>query len=109
MKNKEKELGMGSGWAALAAVALLAGASPGWALNAPTLGSASSFVMLGGAGVTCTDCHRQVTTNGTSIANPLLHVDKSKQVAFTVAGFAYDPATRRCTGTCHGDNHNDTW
>ena len=38
----------------LAAVALLVGASPAWAQTAPSLGSASSFAVLGGTNVTCT-------------------------------------------------------
>lgn len=55
MESMEKNQGKGNRWAALAAVALLVGASPSWAVNAPNLGSASNFAILGGAGVTCTD------------------------------------------------------
>jgi hypothetical protein len=35
--------------------ALMAGASPAFAQSAPSLGTASNFAVLGGAGVTCTD------------------------------------------------------
>jgi predicted CxxxxCH...CXXCH cytochrome family protein len=64
---------------------------------------------LGIGGVTCGDCHQAVTTNGTSIANRALHIDRQREVKFSAAGFTYDPATRRCAGTCHGEGHNQTW
>ena len=53
MKNNEKKPGNGTGWAALA-VALLVGASRSGAVDAPKLGGAANFAVLGGAGVTCT-------------------------------------------------------
>lgn len=59
--------------------------------------------------VGCADCHRQVTTNGTTIAAVALHLDGKRAVSFSAAGFAYDPVTRRCTGNCHGENHDETW
>jgi hypothetical protein len=62
------------------------------------------------SGVTCATCHLTVTTNGTTIANRALHVDRAKAIAFNVGGFTYTPATRRCSGSCHGDNHEgETW
>jgi predicted CxxxxCH...CXXCH cytochrome family protein len=64
---------------------------------------------LGFGNVTCGDCHQAVTTNGTSIVNKALHIDKQREVKFSAAGFSYDAATRRCTGSCHGQNHNFTW
>ena len=60
-----------------------------------------------GMGYTCGDCHNTVTTNGTTIAAPMLHVDGVKQVAFSVANFTYSGG--RCTGTCHGQGHNNSW
>jgi hypothetical protein len=55
MNTIEKKVGKRTGWAALAAAALIFGASSSWAAAAPRLGSASNFTILGGAGVTCTD------------------------------------------------------
>ena len=63
---------------------------------------------IGPLNITCADCHRSVTSDGANIVAPALHVDKRRQTTFP-AGFTYDPATRRCTGSCHGENHNDTW
>ncbi len=62
-------------------------------------------------GVTCADCHVDVTTNGLAITNPALHVDGIKQASSGVAGFAITQAGQvRCTGACHGDNHqNESW
>lgn len=89
------------------------GCHPGMASGSAAWGTMSGDhrLHLGLGGVTCGDCHRDVTTNGTSIvaAGLGLHIDKRRQVAFSAAGFAYDPATRRCTGSCHGQGHNETW
>ena len=61
-------------------------------------------------GMTCTECHNSVTADNASILDPLLHVDGQKEVVFTAANFTYDPATRRCNGSCHGEGHNNrTW
>jgi predicted CxxxxCH...CXXCH cytochrome family protein len=60
-----------------------------------------------GLGYTCAECHSAVTTDGTTIAAPMLHVNGAKDVAFLATGFAYSGG--RCTGTCHGTNHNFTW
>ncbi|MEK7384379.1 MAG: ice-binding family protein [Elusimicrobiota bacterium] len=98
MKNKEKELGKGIGRAALAAVALLVGASSGWAADAPALGSASSFVILGGAGVTCTDSTitgamgsllTVVPTTTCNIIGPMQQGDAVAIQAFSDAALAY--------------------
>ncbi len=62
-----------------------------------------------GDGMSCMDCHQSVTTGGNSIAAPSLHVDGQRQVVFSDSRITYDPATRRCTGPCHGENHNETW
>lgn len=59
--------------------------------------------------INCQDCHGLTTTTGTTVTNPALHINKLREIKFSAAGFTYDPATRRCTGTCHGDNHNETW
>lgn len=60
-----------------------------------------------GLGYSCADCHRGVTSDGTTIAAPLLHVNGAKDVAFSVANFTYSGG--RCTGACHGQSHNDAW
>jgi predicted CxxxxCH...CXXCH cytochrome family protein len=64
---------------------------------------------LGLTGVTCGDCHRTVTLNGLTVIAPALHVNGKREISFSAAGFTYNPATRTCTGTCHGDNHNEQW
>lgn len=64
---------------------------------------------LGENNINCQDCHGLTTTTGTTVTNPALHINKLREIKFSAAGFTYDPATRRCTGTCHGDNHNETW
>jgi predicted CxxxxCH...CXXCH cytochrome family protein len=62
------------------------------------------------ADVTCADCHVTVTADGNTIAQPALHVDGKRQVAFKAAGFTFDATNRRCAGTCHGEGHNNqTW
>ena len=64
---------------------------------------------VNGEGNTCNECHQTVAAGNTTIADPALHINGSPQVAFTAAGFTYDPATGRCTGTCHGQDHDDVW
>src|SRR5438105_696459 len=98
MKNKEKMLGKGISLAALATVALLVGASTGWAVDAPLLGSATSFVMLGGAGVTCTNSTitgvagsllTVVPTTTCNIVGSLDQGDAAAIQAFSDAALAY--------------------
>lgn len=60
-------------------------------------------------GYGCNECHLSVTTNSLTIAATNLHVNGSKQVQLLVGTIAWAPATKRCTGPCHGENHNDTW
>lgn len=45
------------------------------------------------------------------ISLPSLWFDETPGEAevFTTSNVAYDAATRRCTGACHGADHNDTW
>lgn len=54
-------------------------------------------------GVHCGDCHLDVTSNGTSILNPLLHVDGALQLRFSDTALTYDAG--RCSGECHGERH----
>jgi hypothetical protein len=51
----------------------------------------------------CQECHRSVVNAVNGIVAPALHVDGSVQVAFLAAGFSY--VGGRCTGSCHGENH----
>jgi predicted CxxxxCH...CXXCH cytochrome family protein len=61
-------------------------------------------------GFSCEECHETVSgTGGTTVIAPLLHVDGQKQVDLKVTTITYNPATRRCTGPCHGEDHNETW
>lgn len=63
-----------------------------------------------GEGMSCQDCHASVTADGSAIRDASLHVDGRRQVAFSAAGFTYDAGTRRCSGSCHGENHGGlTW
>jgi predicted CxxxxCH...CXXCH cytochrome family protein len=55
------------------------------------------------AGPDCGDCHLDVTSNGTSILEALLHVDGLNQVSFSDPGITYDAG--RCSGECHGERH----
>jgi predicted CxxxxCH...CXXCH cytochrome family protein len=59
--------------------------------------------------MTCNECHLQVAGSSTTIIAPALHVDGVKQMQMEVTTIVWDPATRRCTGPCHGENHNDAW
>jgi predicted CxxxxCH...CXXCH cytochrome family protein len=60
---------------------------------------------LAAAGVTCAECHSAVTTDGVALADVSRHVNGQKDVTFLAAGFAYDTATQKCTGSCHGHPH----
>jgi len=61
-------------------------------------------------GFNCGNCHVDVTDNGLSIREPLLHVDGANQVRFTDSQVTYNPATGRCSGSCHGENHqSESW
>lgn len=64
---------------------------------------------IGEDGMTCRDCHLQVAGSNTTITTPALHVDGIKQVQFSTTTITWAPATRRCTGPCHGENHSETW
>jgi predicted CxxxxCH...CXXCH cytochrome family protein len=58
------------------------------------------------SGVTCADCHLDVTADGRTLTNPVLHIDGLRQTAS--ADLTIEPgATVRCTGACHGENHNN--
>jgi hypothetical protein len=57
-------------------------------------------------GVTCGDCHRSVTSDGLTVVAPLLHVDGQRAIAFSEPAVTWDAGTRRCSGACHGKNHN---
>jgi predicted CxxxxCH...CXXCH cytochrome family protein len=59
-----------------------------------------------GSGASCQDCHQSTTSNGTSIANPALHVNAIREVDFSAAGFTWDTGQRTCSGTCHSENHS---
>jgi predicted CxxxxCH...CXXCH cytochrome family protein len=60
------------------------------------------------SGVTCATCHSSVTSTGNDVIAPLLHVDGKKQVVMNVAGIGpYNPTTKICAGSCHGEGHND--
>lgn len=54
-------------------------------------------------GLDCGDCHLDVTSDGTSILNPPLHVDGLNQLMFSDPALIYDAG--RCSGDCHGERH----
>ena len=60
-------------------------------------------------GYGCQECHLDVTTDGVTVIDPQRHIDRLRQVRFVSTTIAWDPATRRCSGSCHGEGHNDTW
>ncbi len=61
-----------------------------------------------GADASCEDCHQSTTSNGTSIADPDLHVNALREVDFSAPGFTWDLAQRTCSGTCHSHGHSGT-
>jgi predicted CxxxxCH...CXXCH cytochrome family protein len=54
----------------------------------------------------CSDCHATVANGNTIIIGPNLHIDGQTSVAFG-SSVTWDPATKRCSGSCHGRNHNN--
>jgi predicted CxxxxCH...CXXCH cytochrome family protein len=63
-----------------------------------------AFHLESGAG--CQDCHEDTSSNGASIADPSLHVNAIRELAFSAAGFAWDSSGRTCSGTCHDEAHS---
>lgn len=64
------------------------------------------------SGITCVDCHNGVVaTDPLTITDKTRHLDGKKNIQFstTAAGITYNATTRRCTGSCHGKSHSDTW
>jgi predicted CxxxxCH...CXXCH cytochrome family protein len=58
-------------------------------------------------GFDCGDCHLDVTSDGQSILDASLHVDRNVQLHFSDALLIYNSGTGRCSGTCHGETHNN--
>ena len=99
MKNTNKVMREGIWLAAFAAVALIVGASPTLAVDAPTMGTASDYVMLGGAGVTCTESKitgvvgsllTVVPTTSCDVVGPMHQGDTEAVQAFSDAALAYE-------------------
>jgi hypothetical protein len=45
-----------------------------------------------------------------AISDPAKHVNGLREMMFTGTNVTYNAATKRCNGTCHGDNHqNESW
>ena len=60
--------------------------------------------------VTCGDCHASVTDDGETIDGAAVHLDRAPTLSFSAGGFRYDAAARRCTGECHGEDHEgESW
>ncbi|MCA9617656.1 MAG: hypothetical protein KC731_01455 [Myxococcales bacterium] len=58
--------------------------------------------------VDCNDCHHATTTNDTSISGLGVHVNGNVEIDF--GSNQITRTNNRCTGTCHGENHNqETW
>ncbi|MEI7704398.1 MAG: CxxxxCH/CxxCH domain-containing protein [Deltaproteobacteria bacterium] len=65
----------------------------------------------GGGSFNCSDCHSGIATgtgaSNAAIVGPALHVNGVKNVVIAPANaITYTAATRRCNGTCHGQNHS---
>jgi hypothetical protein len=74
-------------------------------------GDHAKHLRIGGT-VNCTTCHNgTVKTDPLVISDKTRHLDGKRNIQFNAdaAGITYDVNTRRCTGSCHGKNHNDTW
>lgn len=78
----------------------LSSGSAGWS----QMGGLHEFHLDSGA--SCEDCHQRTTSNGTSIADPDLHVNAIRDVDFSAAGFSWDLGQRTCSGTCHSHGHS---
>lgn len=63
------------------------------------------------SGVTCHDCHGATVNAANAVATAANHVDGKRETMFTTAGntIVFNAATRRCTGSCHGQGHSDGW
>ena len=60
--------------------------------------------------MTCVECHGATVSAQNEVNDVLNHLDGEKDVMFTTSMVAYVAATRRCTGACHGKNHDSlTW
>lgn len=57
-------------------------------------------------GVDCRECH-SLTDNDGDIAMAILHVDGKPDVSITQANFSYNAGNQSCTGSCHGEGHNN--
>lgn len=56
----------------------------------------------------CADCHRGVVATGsTVISAPALHINKARDVQFSVPNFTYTNGT--CTGLCHDNHTAERW
>jgi len=59
-----------------------------------------------GREASCEDCHGETTADGLSILSPTLHVNGSKDLAFSTSDMRWN-GNRSCTGTCHGTEHSN--
>ena len=63
-------------------------------------------------GVDCTFCHAAtVAASPSTISDVTKHLNGKPDVLFSAAAgtIAYAAANKRCTGTCHGKDHSETW
>lgn len=59
----------------------------------------------------CSECHGKTmkTNSSTLIADLTLHINGQKDTFFA-SGMNFNASTKRCTGTCHNENHsNQSW
>ena len=54
-----------------------------------------------GENVKCAECHDPLAIE--------THVDGSKNVAITAAGFTWNANAKTCAGLCHLKSHNEHW
>ena len=97
MKYRQKHLS--ARLLAMAALFSMAPIQGAWAQNAPALGTASNFAVLGGAGVTCTNSTitgamgsllTVVPTTTCNVVGPMHQGDAAAIQAFTDAALAYE-------------------
>lgn len=65
---------------------------------------------IAGENSDCVECHGMTVNAADAISDPTKHVNGAREMLFTGTNVTYNAATKRCNGTCHGDNHqNEGW
>lgn len=60
--------------------------------------------------MSCSDCHRAVTADNSSIANRKLHINNQRDIAFSGEQLNFSSDSLTCSGSCHNKAHPGyTW